>query len=136
MKHLISVIIIFIIIITIVLVYNIYLMPKTILIKDIYPDTVDINKIRVINGNTGERFLITNQKDIKDILNIIENTKLSKARDQRVKPGYTYDISFLKNDAIYFGISIAGNEIRFDRKVYLTNNPITKDIEMIIKKYY
>lgn len=136
MKNLKPVIIILTIIIALVLVYNIYLMPKSISIKDIYPETGDINKIEVINGNTGERVLITNQKDIKEIISIIENVKLSKSSNQELKPGYTYDISFLKNDAIYFGISIADNEIRTQKKVYITKIPITKDIEMITKKYY
>ncbi|MDF2520881.1 MAG: hypothetical protein K0R84_1509 [Clostridia bacterium] len=136
MKNLIPVIIILIIIIAIVLVYNIYFTPKIISIKDIYPETDDINKIEVVNGNTGERVSISNQKDIKEILNIIDNTELSKSRNQELKPGYSYDISFLKNDAIYFGISIAGNEIRIHKKVYIAKSPIINDIEMVIKKYY
>lgn len=112
---------------------------KIVSFKNVYQNEDDIENItiKIIDLQNNSEKPITNKEDIKIIINLIKNSKIKPISKEKQLLGgaYTFKISNSKSNKTV-KISINNTQLTIDdKKLYKTENDLTKSIKEIYTKY-
>ncbi|WP_160496906.1 hypothetical protein [Paenibacillus dendrobii] len=98
-----------------------------------YPGSISkVDKVELLDGSTGERRTIVDQKTIQQWLNKIKNIELDPDDNQEGRVGYIFGITLFENEKKTLGF--IPNEI--NNIYYKNNEEFLKPIRAIFKEQF
>ncbi|MGF7047830.1 hypothetical protein J2T13_002336 [Paenibacillus sp. DS2015] len=92
---------------------------KQITLSEAYPgDILEVNKIELLDGSSGERKIIKNQAEIQSWIKLIKDIELTPDENQEGRTGFIFGISLINGDDKIFGFG--PHQMN---KIYYKNNP-------------
>lgn len=77
---------------------------NSISLTKIYPgDLSNVNKVELLDGSTGERKTIVDERIVQEWLNKIKEIELIPEDNQEQRTGYTFGITLFENEKNIFG---------------------------------
>lgn len=90
-----------------------------------------VNKITIMDGNTGNQKAITDKEAIKNIINIINTNNFTNKKTSDTD-GWAYEIGVMQNDTTVNFSILSENIVRVDGMLYTSS----EDLYTVAKEYF
>ncbi|MCR8656671.1 hypothetical protein NV377_05030 [Paenibacillus sp. T3-5-0-4] len=107
--------------------------PQPLSLTEVYPTNIQVvDKIELLDGNSGERKIIEDKSEITTFINSIKDIQLIPHENQEDRVGFNFSISLYEDGERVFGFT----STNLNGTYMQTNTEFEKHIRSFFKKHY